>query len=85
MRDDAPITREDIREALGHLSLEWGVEEDADVLIDLLLEAYTLEGAWTWLSFHNRHLGGTPLVLLEQGSARAVFREARRLVSQVAS
>lgn len=85
MRDDNPITRADIREALGHLSLEWGDEEDADLLIDLLMESYTLEGAWTWLSFFNLNLNGVPLVLLEQGKAPIVFQEARRLVGQVAS
>lgn len=79
------LSREQIEESLNELSLDWDADEDARLLIDLLLESYTLEGAWTWLSFHNRNLGGTPLMLLESGRHKDVFAEARALVGRASS
>jgi hypothetical protein len=81
--DDSAIALDEIREALGHLSLDWDVEEDADVLLDLLLKAYSPTTAWIWLTFFNSELDGIPLAMLERGQSRAVFKEARRLLAQV--
>lgn len=78
------ITREQIVVTLNRL-VNWGDAEDANELLDILLVHYSLEQAYTWLFFHNRELGATPLFLLEVGQARAVFKEARRLVSEVAT
>jgi hypothetical protein len=74
------MTREEIRERLDDL-VEWGDAENANDLIDLLLERFDLEGIYTWLFFHSTQLGGTPLHLLEEGRSRPVFQEARRLVA----
>lgn len=79
------VTREAIEQTLVDLALDWDAEEDASSLLDILLESYDLEGAYTWLLFYNRILGGTPLVMLEEGRHREVFAEARRLVGEVAS
>lgn len=77
-----PLSRERIEEILNNLALDWGVDEDASALLDILLESYSLDGAYTWLFFHNRNLGGTPLMLLEIGKHRLVFTEARALVAE---
>lgn len=73
------ISRERIKQII-ETNVEWADAEDANDLIDLLLESYDLDGVYTWLFFHNANLGATPLFLLEMGRSREVFREARRLV-----
>lgn len=75
------VTRQRIREILNDL-VEWGDAEDADMLLDVLLERTDLDGAYTWLFFHNQRLGGTPLHMMESGRSREVFVEARRLVAE---
>lgn len=79
------ISRQQIEEILTNLDLDWGVDEDASILIDILLEAFTLKEAATWLFFFDITLGETPLLLMINGGTRAVFVEARARVSQVAS
>lgn len=74
------MSRERITAILNDL-VEWADAEDADMLIDLLLETTDLNGAYTWLFFHNSELGGTPLHLMEGGYSRLVFQEARKLVA----
>jgi hypothetical protein len=77
------VTREMIRFCLRNLP--WGVDEDADMLIDLLREGdYSYKDIATWLFFPD-YLGdleGTPLVLLEEGRSRDVFKEARKMVGK---
>ena len=79
------ITRQEIRELLDDLDLGWGVDEDADVLIDILLESYDLHGAYIWLLFYDDELDGVPIALLENGRTRQVFRRARRLAEMGAA
>lgn len=76
----ATLTREQVIDELGKLELDWGDEEDAVELVDLLLHRYTATEAITWLYWHNEQLGGSPLSLLERGKSREVFVEARGLV-----
>lgn len=79
------ITREYLIGTLEGMGLDWGDEEDAVALVDVLLETYSPDGVYIWLFFHNSTLGGTPLHLLELGRQREVLLEARRLVGQVAT
>lgn len=75
------ITRPEIEKVLANLDLEWGVDEDAASLLDILSEAFTLQQAYSWIFFHNCHLGGVALHMLELGQHRPVFAEARKLVA----
>lgn len=77
------ITREEMEHVLA--DCDWGVDEDAAILIDILLQTFTLESVATWIFFYNTELHAVPLFLLEQGHYRDVFREARRLVGQKVS
>lgn len=81
----AEITRESLIAILEDFDLDWGDEEDAVELVDMLLKTYKAEGVYTWLFFHNSILHATPLYMLEMGKAREVFVEARRLTGMVAT
>lgn len=74
------LSRQQVVEAIGRLELEWGDEEDASALVDLLLEAHTTVGAMSWLCFWSDSLGGVPLELVAKGRSRDVFREVRGMV-----
>jgi hypothetical protein len=74
------VTRADVIKELSRLGLEWGDEEDAETLVDVLLEVYTPGLAMTWLFFWDVDLHGIPLDLLQDGRTREVFRAARREV-----
>jgi len=76
-----PPSRRSILDALSRLDLEWGVDEDAEDLADLLLRVYTPAEAMSWMFFHDPDLDGTPVALLQQGRSRDVFQAARRMVS----
>lgn len=82
MTDVADLTRATVVEELERLELDWGDQEDAVALVDLLLQAFTPAGAYIWLAFYWEPLDGTPVAMLEQGRAREVFREARRIVEE---
>jgi hypothetical protein len=64
---------------LDNLNLDWGDEEDAKALVELLLQKHTIIGAWTWLMWPDDELYSTPLILLQQGKSRDVFRRALQL------
>lgn len=70
------ITREQIMSRLLELDLDWGDEEDAGELVDLLLSVFTPLLAWTWLCFWCDELCGSPLSALMAGQGRLVFAEA---------
>lgn len=74
------LSREQIIDELAQLELDWGDEEDAELLVDLLLRRYRPFEVLTWLLFLCDELGGTPIELLTEGRGREVFREARQLV-----
>lgn len=76
-------TRESLMKDISRAGLEWGDEEDAAGLVDVLLEGFTPLQAQTWLFLHDSELGGTPLIILEEGRYRDVVRRARFLVAQV--
>lgn len=76
------LSRQQVLDRLAELELEWGDEDDAGTLVDLLLEVFSPMMAWTWLCFWWAPLGGLPLEVLEQGRGRDVFIEARRLVRE---
>lgn len=82
MTDVADLTRATVVEELESLGLDWGDQDDAVALVDVLLAVFTPAGAYIWLAFYWEPLDGTPVVLLEQGRAREVFREARRIVGE---
>ena len=77
------MTREELIRQLQAADLDWGDEEDAVVLVDLMLEVYTEWETYTFLFFHCSWLGATPLFALEQGRARDVFSVARSMVADV--
>lgn len=76
-------TRASLMEDVARAGLTWGDEEDATHLVDVLLEGYTPLQAQTWLFLHDQELGGTPLVVLEEGGGRRVLQRARSLVGTV--
>lgn len=75
------ISRDDIIEVLAKMDLEWGVDEDAEMLIDVLLGRYEILEAYTWVFFYNPDFGTSPLTMLEMGRSREVFQAARGLVA----
>jgi hypothetical protein len=75
------LTRQDVALTLERLDLDWGDEDDAKCLLDLLLERYTPTQAMTWLCWRSEELGETPLSALSKGAARDVFRVARGMVA----
>ena len=79
------LTRQDVVEDLLKLDLDWGDEEDAVRLVDVLLEVLTPAGAYIWLAFWDRELDGIPLAKIAEGRSRDVFRAARVLVARRSS
>lgn len=77
---DGKIGRDDMVEMLDLMGLEWGDEETAVELVDLLLQRFNGTGAWCWMLFRCHALDGTPLDLIQQGKSREVFRYARQMV-----
>lgn len=74
-------TRGDVLELLERQDLDWGDEEDAEALLDLLLGRFSPAEVGSFLMFYNYELRGTPLDLLSQGRSRQVFIHARRMVA----
>lgn len=54
--------------------------EDAKDLADLLLEGFSALQAITWLSFFSSELEAVPLLMLQDGRSRELFRHARGMV-----
>lgn len=73
-------TRESLITMINKLELEWGDEEEAHDLVDLLLQTYTPLEAATWIMFRCEDLLATPIYLIERGKTREVFQYARRMV-----
>lgn len=73
------MTRDELVEEIRQARLEWGDEEDAIDLADVLLTRYSPFEAFTWLGFYDAELDGTPLALLGEGKSRDVFQRARAL------
>jgi hypothetical protein len=63
------------------LELDWGDEEDAEQLADLLLQSYGSVEAWSWMMWPCAALPGarSPLAALRDGMSRDVFVAARQL------
>lgn len=76
----ADITRSCVLHQLNALKLDWGDEEDAIELVDLLCKAFSPQQVLTLIFFHCSSLGTTPLLAVEQGRVRDVFKFARALV-----
>ncbi len=76
-------TRETVLRDLRSIEADDWTHEDAEMLLDILLEAVDAVGAYTWLAFYRPELVGVPLALLEEGDSRRVFAAARRMVTEL--
>lgn len=74
-------TRETLLKEVSRCGLDWGDEDDAAELVDVLLETFTPLEAQTWLFMHDPELDGIPMAELEVGRGRAVRLRARRIVA----
>jgi hypothetical protein len=76
------LTRDQVVAELASMDLDWGDEEDATSLVDLLSERFTVTEAWTWIVWIEVGLGGrSPLAMLRDGRSREVFALARVVVA----
>lgn len=74
------LDRDDLVERLALMSLDWGDEEEAIDLVDVLLRRFSVKDAWCWILFRCPDLDGTPLDLIQQGRSRDVLLYARGMV-----
>lgn len=77
------VTHESLVDDLARAGLDFWTEEDADLLVCVLMERYSALEVQSWLFLYDSELDGTPLVLLEQGRGREVMRRARQIVGRV--
>lgn len=76
------LTRDEVVARLERLDLDWGDQDDAESLVDLLLERFTPTEAASWMLWSQTELDGrTPLYLISSGRSREVFKMARRMVA----
>lgn len=75
------ISREGLIRQLEVLELDWGDEEDAIALVDILVPAFDPQQVFTLLFFHCPWLDATPVHAIEKGRAREVFQMARGMVA----
>lgn len=75
-------TRQDL---LGQIfdscELDGAQQEDVEIVVDVLLEAFTPRQIGTWLCFYDEELDGLPVLLLDDGELEHVRRRARRMVA----
>lgn len=74
-------TKQDLIDGLERLDLDWGDEDDAKSLVEVILERYSPLDAWTWMAWIHPDLGVSPLEALRSGRSREVFMLARGMVA----